>query len=162
METEGRNERVRVFCRVRPFLPREIRGQNYASDTEAESAVSAAIDSAALNDINAKDAKIVSLSSTSLRVLQDPPKDFHFDANFEPFCDQKSVYDKVASRLVQDVLDGYNGAILAYGQTSTGKTYTMMGDTSSRVNLATDDADDRFGIIPRALKDIFRVRPTTC
>lgn len=30
--------------------------------------------------------------------------------------------------MVQSVLDGYNGTILAYGQTGTGKTYTLFGD----------------------------------
>nr|CCA18331.1 kinesinlike protein putative [Albugo laibachii Nc14] len=156
MELEGRNERVRVFCRVRPFLPREIQGHNYATDPEIENSFSTVIDSNSASKVDVKDAKIVSLSSTSLRVLQEPPKDFHFDANFEPFCDQKNVYDKVASRLVQNVLDGYNATILAYGQTSTGKTYTMMGDTSFRANVTTEDPDDRSGIIPRALKGIFK------
>ena len=52
--------------------------------------------------------------------------------------------------VVNSVLDGFNGCIMAYGQTGTGKTFTMIGDLSNELD---------FGIIPRALRHIFhRVR----
>jgi hypothetical protein len=46
-------------------------------------------------------------------------------------------------------LEGYNATIFAYGQTGTGKTYTMEG---FRYNMI----DDERGIVPRAVEDIFR------
>jgi hypothetical protein len=41
---------------------------------------------------------------------------------------------------------GINGTVFAYGQTGTGKTYSMIGDSST---------EDKKGIIPRALQDVF-------
>jgi kinesin family protein 5 len=41
------------------------------------------------------------------------------------------LYDSAASKLVSDVIEGYNGTIFAYGQTGSGKTHTMMGDIKS-------------------------------
>lgn len=49
--------------------------------------------------------------------------------------------------LLQSVLNGYNGTVMAYGQTGTGKTYTLG-------SLGKDDASER-GIMARSLEDIF-------
>jgi kinesin family protein 3/17 len=38
------------------------------------------------------------------------------------------VYNRVARPIVENVLEGYNGTIFAYGQTGTGKTFTMEGN----------------------------------
>jgi kinesin family protein 3/17 len=40
------------------------------------------------------------------------------------------VYNRVARPIVENVLEGYNGTIFAYGQTGTGKTFTMEGNRS--------------------------------
>jgi len=45
--------------------------------------------------------------------------------------------------LVLSALDGYNVTIFAYGQTASGKTFTMRGN------------DKNQGIIPLALSEIF-------
>lgn len=49
-------------------------------------------------------------------------------------------------KLVQSVLEGYNGTVMAYGQTGTGKTFTLG-------KLGDEDTADR-GIMVRALEDI--------
>lgn len=49
--------------------------------------------------------------------------------------------------IVDSVLDGYNGTILAYGQTSSGKTHTMLGED-------LDNIEER-GIIPRMVSGFF-------
>lgn len=41
---------------------------------------------------------------------------------------QKKIYDISVVPVVDSVLNGYNGTILAYGQTSSGKTHTMLGE----------------------------------
>ena len=40
---------------------------------------------------------------------------------------QVDVYDTAAKPIIDSVLEGFNGTIFAYGQTSSGKTHTMLG-----------------------------------
>lgn len=49
------------------------------------------------------------------------------------------------------MLAGYNCTIFAYGQTGTGKTYTMSGDMNETYGILSDAA----GIIPRVLHSLF-------
>ncbi|CAM1296991.1 KIF5B (predicted) [Pycnogonum litorale] len=69
-----------------------------------------------------------------------------FDRVFKPNASQDKVYNEAAKVIVKDVLAGYNGTIFAYGQTSSGKTYTMEG--------VIGDSFEQ-GIIPRIIGDIF-------
>ncbi|KAJ8336638.1 hypothetical protein SKAU_G00378580 [Synaphobranchus kaupii] len=73
-------------------------------------------------------------------------KPYMFDRVFQSNTTQEQVYNACAQRIVKDVLEGYNGTIFAYGQTSSGKTHTMEG------NLHDTDS---MGIIPRIVQDIF-------
>lgn len=52
---------------------------------------------------------------------------FHFDHVFGEESNQKKVYDIAARPIIDAVLEGFNGAVLAYGQTNSGKTHTMQG-----------------------------------
>lgn len=52
---------------------------------------------------------------------------------------------------VAQMLAGYNCTIFAYGQTGTGKTYTMSGDMTDTLGILSDNA----GIIPRVLYSLF-------
>lgn len=52
-----------------------------------------------------------------------------YDRVFSPFCSQDQVF-QVVKPMIVSVLDGHNLCILAYGQTSSGKTYTMEGTSS--------------------------------
>mmetsp|Transcript_592 Transcript_592/g.1371 ORF Transcript_592/g.1371 Transcript_592/m.1371 type:complete len:726 (-) Transcript_592:79-2256(-) len=60
---------------------------------------------------------------------------------------QEQVFDCCAQEIVRSVMDGYNGTILAYGQTGAGKTHTMSGGHSGFA--------DR-GIVPRAISMIYQ------
>nr|KJB37576.1 hypothetical protein B456_006G211400 [Gossypium raimondii] len=71
---------------------------------------------------------------------------YEFDEVLTEFASQKRVYEVVAKPVVESVLDGYNGTVMAYGQTGTGKTYTLG-------RLGEEDTADR-GIIVRAMEDI--------
>ncbi|THH11130.1 hypothetical protein EW146_g8152 [Bondarzewia mesenterica] len=71
------------------------------------------------------------------------PPEFHFDEILTG-SENKPVYNAVARSHVWAAMDGYNSVIFAYGQTASGKTFTLSGD------------EDQPGIIPRAMKDIFR------
>jgi hypothetical protein len=50
-----------------------------------------------------------------------------FDHVLVPTHSQSTTYDVVASGVIDEVLKGFNGAVMCYGQTGTGKTYTMFG-----------------------------------
>ena len=63
---------------------------------------------------------------------------------FPPVETQEMMYKHCAEPVVPWVLDGYNASILAYGQTSSGKTHTMMGSPNDE------------GIIPRLAKDLLQ------
>ncbi|CAH1778129.1 unnamed protein product [Owenia fusiformis] len=76
----------------------------------------------------------------------EPPKTFTFDTVFGPDCKQVDVYNEVARPLVECVLEGFNGTIFAYGQTGTGKTFTMEGVRSQ---------PELRGIIPNSFAHIF-------
>ncbi|KAG6685225.1 hypothetical protein I3842_12G101300 [Carya illinoinensis] len=71
---------------------------------------------------------------------------YEFDEVLTEFASQKRVYEVVAKPVVESVLDGYNGTIMAYGQTGTGKTYTLGC-------LGEEDTAAR-GIMVRAMEDI--------
>ena len=62
---------------------------------------------------------------------KEPPKTFSFDYVFAPDCAQTLIYEQSAFSLVDNVLEGYNGTIFAYGQTGCGKTHTMMGSNET-------------------------------
>lgn len=55
------------------------------------------------------------------------PSKFNFDYVFGMATEQKEVFEIVAEPVVDGVFQGWNGTILAYGQTSSGKTFTMQG-----------------------------------
>lgn len=73
-------------------------------------------------------------------------KQFTFDYTYDQNSRQEEIYQMCAFRIVESVLQGYNGTIFAYGQTGTGKTFTMEGDTRSA---------ELSGIIPRTFEQIF-------
>ncbi|RDX72318.1 Kinesin-like protein KIN-5D, partial [Mucuna pruriens] len=78
---------------------------------------------------------------------------FAFDKVFGPNSRQKELYEQAVSPIVNEVLEGYNCTIFAYGQTGTGKTYTMEGGARKKNGEFPSDA----GVIPRAVKQIFDI-----
>ncbi|PGH00232.1 kinesin heavy chain [Blastomyces parvus] len=72
---------------------------------------------------------------------------FTFDRVFGMDSQQQDVFDFSIRSTVDDILNGYNGTVFAYGQTGAGKSYTMMGS----------DIDDEVGkgIIPRIVEQMF-------
>ncbi|PWZ25571.1 Kinesin-like protein KIN-7L, partial [Zea mays] len=72
-----------------------------------------------------------------------PGASFAFDHVFDGAANNERIYGTVVRELIGAVVGGFNGTAFAYGQTSSGKTFTMNGS----------DADP--GIIPRAVRDVF-------
>lgn len=113
---------IRVFCRCRPLNTEEIaEGALMVVDFES-----------------AKDGELIVRGHVSSK------KVFKFDSVFNPEEDQEKVFEKTAP-FATSVLDGYNVCIFAYGQTGTGKTFTMEGTDGAR------------GVNYRILEELFRV-----
>ncbi|GBG60629.1 hypothetical protein CBR_g8649 [Chara braunii] len=77
---------------------------------------------------------------------------FTFDKVFGPNSKQQDVYDQAVVPIVNEVLEGFNCTIFAYGQTGTGKTYTMEGGGRRPKN---GELPPEAGVIPRAIQQIF-------
>lgn len=126
--SRGKNsEAVRVVVRCRPFSKKEE-----LADCE---------------NILEVDDKLGQIAIRNPKAPPDEPlKVFTFDAVYGWTSSQRDVYDDVVRPLVESVLHGFNGTIFAYGQTGTGKTYTMHGVSSD---------PDRRGVIPNSFQHIF-------
>ena len=87
---------------------------------------------------------------------------FTYDRAFGGKSTNSDVYDGVVRDVVRDALGGRNGAVFAYGQTSSGKTYTMQGggDLSAGGSAGNGNgnggADGGGGILHLAAAEIFR------
>lgn len=57
--------------------------------------------------------------------MTDRNQTFTFDQIFDSEASQKSVYEQTVKPLVKYVKQGYNCTVFGYGQTGTGKTYTI-------------------------------------
>ena len=68
---------------------------------------------------------------------------YQFDHVFDKEAKNQDVYGKIAFNVINSAIDGYNSTIFAYGQTSSGKTHTMMGTPTDK------------GIIREAVEHIF-------
>ncbi|XP_074305368.1 kinesin-like protein KIN-14Q [Silene latifolia] len=113
---------IRVFCRCRPLHTEEIvTGARVSVDFES-----------------ARNGELI------IRSNGFPRKTYKFDAVFNPQVDQASVFEDTAP-FATSVLDGYNVCIFAYGQTGTGKTFTMEGTEEDR------------GVNYRTLSELFRL-----
>jgi len=136
--TDGgfKDNNFKVVIRVRPPLPRELENGTFANAVKVEEDHTIIISEnlAAVEENGWSAAGPYSTHS------------FSFDHVYDQNCDQRKVYETTAKAVVESSLKGYNATIFAYGQTGTGKTYTMEGFNS---------ADER-GIIPRAIEQIFR------
>jgi len=87
-------------------------------------------------------------SDTSISYVHNVTKkslDFTFHGVFGPSIDQDSVFNHAVKDLIHSTMNGYNGTIIAYGPTNSGKTHTMRGDHHN------------LGIIPRAINCILEL-----
>lgn len=83
-------------------------------------------------------------------------KTFTYDHVFGPRASQADLYERVVEPIVDEVIQGYNCTVFAYGQTGTGKTHTMEGRRSTdMVEVSERRLAENAGIIPRAVQQIF-------
>lgn len=78
-----------------------------------------------------------------------PEKEYNFDRVCGPNISQKEMFDLVGRPSVDRCLQGYNSSIIAYGQSRSGKTFTMLGDYNANVSRGEE------GLIPRVMVQLF-------
>ncbi|ODV75944.1 Kip1p [Cyberlindnera jadinii NRRL Y-1542] len=131
------------------------KSSNLASDQESNISVYVRCRSLNERELDENAGKVISTNGHMKKeviVKSAREKTYTFDRVFGPESDQEMIYDGVAKPLLQEMLQGYNCTVFAYGQTGTGKTHTMSGDIQMSNNRIAENA----GIIPRTLLDLFR------
>uniref|UniRef100_A0A7N0UUH3 Kinesin motor domain-containing protein n=1 Tax=Kalanchoe fedtschenkoi TaxID=63787 RepID=A0A7N0UUH3_KALFE len=126
---------VQVLLRCRPFSDEELR-------TNAPQVVTC-------NDYQREVAVSQNIAGKQIDRI------FTFDKVFGPSAKQKDLYDQAVVPIVNEVLEGFNCTIFAYGQTGTGKTFTMEGDCKRSKCGPRGELPLGAGVIPRAVKQIF-------
>eukprot|EP01135_Chromosphaera_perkinsii_P006664 Nk52_evm66s554 gene=Nk52_evmTU66s554 len=121
-----KEENVKVVVRCRPLGEKEVgQGYNVVVDVDENRGV--------IEIRNPKDNAAA-------------PKPFTFDSVYGMSSKQIDIYNETARPIVDGVIEGFNGTIFAYGQTGTGKTFTMEG--------VRKDPELR-GLIPNAFEHIY-------
>ncbi|KAL6224513.1 hypothetical protein ACLB2K_003368 [Fragaria x ananassa] len=115
MQEPGHGERILVSVRLRPLSEKES-ARNDVSDWEC------------INDNTIIYRNNLSISERSMY-----PTAYTFDRVFSNDCSTRRVYEDGAKKVALSVASGINSSIFAYGQTSSGKTYTMSGITEYAV-----------------------------
>ncbi|XP_071719965.1 kinesin-like protein KIN-5C [Rutidosis leptorrhynchoides] len=134
----GRHEKgvnVQVLLRCRPFSNDELKNNApqvvTCNEYQREVAVSQAIAGKQIDRV------------------------FTFDKVFGPTAQQRDLYEQAVVPIVSEVLEGFNCTIFAYGQTGTGKTYTMEGECKKAKSGPNGELPLDAGVIPRSVKQIF-------
>eukprot|EP00055_Hartaetosiga_balthica_P016969 m.110340 g.110340 ORF g.110340 m.110340 type:complete len:1457 (+) comp9219_c0_seq15:71-4441(+) len=133
-----RDNRVRVAVRVRPFNASEKKKCN----------------------------NIISMVGNEATISSDKHpqgKSFYFDdclwsheTNDDHYVGQSRVFERIGLPLVHHALEGYNCCILAYGQTSSGKTHSLMGDLAATAKEDDCMGDRSPGVLPRFIQTLLR------
>ncbi|CAK8544097.1 unnamed protein product [Lathyrus sativus] len=135
MSGKEKGVNVQVLLRCRPFSDEELR-------TNAPQVVTC-------NDYSREVAVSQNIAGKHIDRV------FTFDKVFGPSAQQRELYEQAVTPIVHEVLEGFNCTIFAYGQTGTGKTFTMEGECKRSKSGPNGELPPEAGVIPRAVKQIF-------
>lgn len=124
MSTEDTGS-IKVALRVRPLNPKELQSKFVKPVWQIQDNV--------ITQLHLSTGKPIASSATM----------YTFDHIYDWDSQTQHIYDDFAKEIVAKTIEGFNGTIFAYGQTSSGKTHTMHGDA------------ENIGIIPLAIADVF-------
>ena len=135
--------RVNVFSRVRPGVARED-GDQHCVEMNPDDRKCVV----RLQDGDAVE-RVLAGGSAAVKTVE---KEYCFDGVFDGDCTQRDVYEEVGKPVLKDVLQGYNGSILAYGQTGAGKTHSLLNS-----GMGVDGKPDpkQAGLLPRLVAALF-------
>jgi kinesin family member 5 len=117
-EEAGEEEQIRVYLRLRPLR----------------------------NELSKRTLKLVN-RGVAFHYKDNRIHQLYFDDVFDEVTSQQQIYEAACMPIVENVLRGNNGSLFVYGQTGTGKTYTMG-------TLEAIKREDQ-GLIPLALKHMW-------
>ena len=136
-----KSETIKVCIRIRPLLPHE--DIEYWEINKEENSISSSQIIENEKEIN----KNIFIKPNPLNTLLIEsiytPQNFHFDKIYTKEVSSQTIYLEMCREITKNFLKGINGSIFTYGQTTSGKTYTMLGNPKNP------------GILPCVLKDIF-------
>lgn len=143
----GSNENFKVCVRVRPLIQREqlaagVSCVELLPNNQTVQIYKPSHPSPLIPDGNPQTLVQAADSNTTTE------HSFTFDRAYGPNTQQGELYTTAVRPVVLSILEGYNGSIIAYGQTSAGKTYTMEGGQGAV-------GHDTRGVIPRVAEEIF-------
>ena len=147
------NEPIKVCIRLRPILPPAENDIAWKVENNGQSVVSINATDVDVNDSNSV-ANSLKLNFIGPNIRERELKrrfneitqqqEFHFNQCYGPSAGTPLIYHEVVKPIMKKTLNGFNGSIFMYGQTTSGKTYTMLGSESSP------------GVLPCAIRDIFK------
>lgn len=144
INSPSKRETIKVCIRVRPLLPHE--DVEYWTIDENENIISSVNFSDNSNQIQQ--------NSFMAKALMDSiytSQSFHFDKIYPQNSSSQTIYKEMCRDITKNVINGINGSIFTYGQTTSGKTFTMLGNPQKP------------GILPCVLKDLFDlIQKETC
>lgn len=133
----SKSSNVKVYCRIRPENEQEISsGLGICLNPQSQTTVQIIVDNLNIN------------SGLKENYSEKTTQEFTYDKIYPIETTQKTIFEQVAKPLILSAFEGINGTLFCYGQTASGKTYTMEGIPSDN-NLC--------GIIPRMMQLIFEI-----
>ena len=131
----SKSSNVKVYCRIRPENEKEhLTGLGLCLEPTSSNSLKIIVDNLNIN------------SGLKENYTEKSSQDFTYDKVFPSDTTQKTIFDIVAKPLISAAFEGINGTLFCYGQTSSGKTYTIEG-------IPTDN--NLMGVIPRMMQLIF-------
>ena len=132
----SKSANVKVYCRIRPENEKEkASGMKVCITPTSENSVKILTESVG-----------VDTGKDSSKNKSENFQTFTYDSVFSPETEQETIFNIVAKPLINSALEGINGTIFCYGQTASGKTYTMEGIHNDTKLM---------GVIPRMMQYVF-------
>ena len=145
-----KNQTIKVCIRVRPMLEHEdsefwvmdsVNNTIYTQNSLQGYKSNELSRGDALSALSGKDKQMKQALMDSVFA----PQSFAFDRVYDSSSSSQLIYREICRDITKSVINGYNGTVFMYGQTTSGKTFTMLGSPNSP------------GLLPCALRDIFNM-----
>lgn len=101
---------------------------------------------------------ILTIPTHDILVLNEDtsPMSFQYDRIFSPGASQCEVFSELEEPLISS-LDGFNVTLLAYGQSGSGKTHTLLGDVSFTAEDNGLPNLESHGVQLQAIQQLFNI-----